>query len=69
MEHDPDVIRSADCLLDLGPGAGEYGGKVLAAGTVEEIEENPDSITGRYLSGQLTIPIPARRRKAGQGKN
>jgi excinuclease ABC subunit A len=66
VEHDPDVIRSADYLLDLGPGAGEFGGKLLAAGTVEEIEENPDSITGRYLSGQLTIPIPARRREAGK---
>jgi excinuclease ABC subunit A len=64
VEHDPDVIRAADYLLDLGPGAGEYGGRILAAGTVAEVEKNPDSITGRYLSGQLTIPIPARRRGA-----
>ncbi len=68
VEHDPDVIRSADYLLDLGPGAGEFGGKLLAAGTVAEVEENPDSITGRYLSGQLTIPIPSRRREPGTEK-
>ena len=68
VEHDPDVIRSADYLLDLGPGAGEFGGKLLAAGTVAEVEENPNSITGRYLSGQLTIPIPTRRREAGKEK-
>lgn len=66
VEHDPDVIRSADYLLDLGPGAGEFGGRVLAGGTVEEVERNPDSITGRYLNGQLTIPIPTRRREPGK---
>ena len=65
VEHDPDVIRSADYLLDLGPGAGEFGGRVLAAGTVDEVERNPDSITGKYLAGQLTIPVPTRRREAG----
>ena len=63
VEHDPDVIRAADWLVDLGPGAGELGGRILAAGTVEEVERNPDSLTGRYLSGQLTIPIPTRRRE------
>jgi excinuclease ABC subunit A len=63
VEHDPDVIRAADYLLDLGPGAGEFGGKLLAAGTVAEVEANPDSITGRYLNGHLTIPIPIRRRE------
>jgi excinuclease ABC subunit A len=68
VEHDPDVLRSADYLLDLGPGAGEFGGKVLAAGTVEEVEANPASITGRYLSGHLTIPVPARRRAPGPMK-
>jgi excinuclease ABC subunit A len=68
VEHDPDVLRSADYLLDLGPGAGEFGGKVLAAGTVEEVAANPASITGRYLSGHLTIPIPARRRTPGSSK-
>ncbi|AXC12572.1 Excinuclease ABC subunit A [Acidisarcina polymorpha] len=66
VEHDPDVIRAADYLLDLGPGAGEFGGKLLAAGTVPEVETNPESITGRYLSGQLSIPIPARRREPGK---
>jgi len=66
VEHDPDVIRAADYLLDLGPGAGEFGGKLLAAGTVAEVAANPDSITGRYLNGQLTIPIPVRRRTPGK---
>jgi excinuclease ABC subunit A len=65
VEHDPDVIRAADYLLDLGPGAGEFGGKLLAAGTVAEVEANPESITGRYLNGQMTIPVPARRRDPG----
>ena len=68
VEHDPDVLRSADYLMDLGPGAGEYGGKLLAAGTVEQVERNPDSLTGRYLSGALTIPIPTRRREPGREK-
>ncbi|MCL6464075.1 MAG: excinuclease ABC subunit UvrA, partial [Acidobacterium ailaaui] len=66
VEHDPDVIRAADYLLDLGPGAGEFGGRVLAAGTVEEVERNPDSLTGKYLSGQLSIPVPTRRREPGK---
>jgi excinuclease ABC subunit A len=65
VEHDPDVIRAANYLLDLGPGAGEFGGRVLAAGTVSEVERNPDSLTGKYLSGQLTIPVPTRRREPG----
>ncbi len=63
VEHDPDVIRSADYLLDLGPGAGELGGKLLASGTVAEVERNPQSLTGRYLTGQLHIPVPSRRRE------
>jgi excinuclease ABC subunit A len=63
VEHDPDVIRAADWLVDLGPGAGELGGRILASGTVPEVERNPDSLTGRYLNGQLTIPIPTRRRE------
>ncbi len=69
VEHDPDVLRSADYLLDLGPGAGEFGGKVLAGGSVEEVAANPNSITGRYLSGQLNIPVPARRRTPGSSKD
>ena len=63
VEHDPEVMRAADHIVDMGPGAGETGGRVIASGTVREVEENPDSLTGRYLSGQLTIPIPTRRRE------
>jgi excinuclease ABC subunit A len=66
VEHDPDVIRSADYLLDLGPGAGELGGQLLAAGTVAEVTANPKSITGKYLSGRMTIPIPKHRREPGR---
>ena len=66
VEHDPDVIRAADYLLDLGPGAGELGGRLLAAGTVPEVMANPDSITGKYLSGRLTIPVPKERREPGR---
>jgi excinuclease ABC subunit A len=62
VEHDADVLRAADYLLDLGPGAGEFGGKLLAEGVLAEIEANPNSLTGRYLSGQLSIPVPTRRR-------
>ena len=66
VEHDPDVIRAADYLLDLGPGAGELGGQLLAAGTVEEVTHDPNSITGKYLSGRLTIPVPKHRREPGR---
>ena len=66
VEHDPDVIRAADYLLDLGPGAGELGGQLLAAGTVAEVTADPDSITGKYLSGRLTIPVPKARREPGR---
>jgi len=62
VEHDADVLRAADHLLDLGPGAGEFGGKLLAEGVLAEIEANPNSLTGRYLSGQISIPVPTRRR-------
>ena len=62
VEHDEDTIRQADHVVDMGPGAGVDGGKVVAAGTPQEIEENPDSLTGRYLSGAETIPVPATRR-------
>ena len=68
VEHDPDVLRAADHLLDLGPGAGEFGGKLLAEGTVAEILANPNSLTGRYLSGQLSIPVPTRRRELTKEK-
>jgi excinuclease ABC subunit A len=66
VEHDPDVIRAADHLLDLGPGAGELGGHLLASGTVAEVTANPNSITGKYLSGRATIPIPKHRREPGR---
>ena len=68
VEHDADILRSADHLLDLGPGAGELGGKLLAEGILAEIEANPASLTGRYLSGQLSIPIPTRRRVPGRDR-
>jgi excinuclease ABC subunit A len=66
VEHDADVLRAADYLLDLGPGAGEFGGELLAAGALAEIEANPDSLTGRYLSGKVSIPVPTRRRAPGR---
>ncbi|HEY6374385.1 MAG TPA: excinuclease ABC subunit A, partial [Edaphobacter sp.] len=66
VEHDPDVIRAADHLLDLGPGAGELGGQLLASGTVAEVTANPNSITGKYLSGRATIPVPKHRREPGR---
>jgi excinuclease ABC subunit A len=66
VEHDPDVIRAADHLLDLGPGAGELGGHLLAAGTVAEVTADPNSITGKYLSGRATIPVPKHRRELGR---
>ena len=68
VEHDADVLRAADHLLDLGPGAGEFGGKLLAEGVLAEIEANPNSLTGRYLSGQISIPVPTRRRSPGKEK-
>ncbi len=63
VEHDPDTIESADRILDLGPGAGELGGKLLFSGTYEEILKDPKSITGRYLSGETKIPVPQTRHK------
>ena len=68
VEHDPDVIRAADWLVDLGPGAGELGGRVLASGTIEQVTRNPDSLTGRYLGGQLSIPVPTRRAEVTREK-
>lgn len=65
VEHDPDIMRAADRILDLGPGAGENGGKLVAEGTYDEILHNPVSLTGRYLSEDLRIPAPALRRKPG----
>lgn len=62
VEHDEDTMREADFIVDIGPGAGDHGGKIIATGTAKEIMENPDSITGKYLSGKLFIPIPRQRR-------
>lgn len=67
VEHDEDTIRTADYLLDIGPGAGIHGGHVVAAGTPEEVEQNPKSVTGQYLTGTRKIAVPAKRRK-GNGK-
>lgn len=66
VEHDPDVMRASDRILDLGPGAGEHGGKVIATGTYDEIQHAPGSLTGRYLANELRIQIPANRRKPGR---
>lgn len=63
VEHDEDTMREADCIVDIGPGAGIHGGKVVAVGTAQEIMDNPDSITGAYLSGRMKIPVPKQRRK------
>src|SRR5580700_8141771 len=65
VEHDPDIMRTADRILDLGPGAGENGGKLVAAGTYDEILRNPASLTGRYLAEDLRIQVPAVRRQPG----
>ncbi len=65
VEHDPDVMRAADRILDLGPGAGENGGKLIAAGTYDEIKKTPSSLTGRYLAEELRIQLPSARRKPG----
>ena len=62
VEHDEDTMFAADFIVDIGPGAGEHGGKVVAAGTAEEIMACPESVTGAYLSGKLCIPVPERRR-------
>src|SRR5437870_3859765 len=66
VEHDPDIMRASDRILDLGPGAGENGGKVIATGTYEEIKNTPASLTGRYLAEELRIQVPPVRRKPGR---
>jgi len=65
VEHDPDVMRASDRILDLGPGAGENGGKVIAVGSYDEIRRNPSSLTGRYLADELRIQMPSARRTPG----
>ena len=68
VEHDEDTMYAADYIVDIGPGAGRHGGEVIALGTAEEIKKNPDSITGKYLNGDLKIEVPKKRRK-GNGKS
>nr|WP_288547504.1 excinuclease ABC subunit UvrA [uncultured Blautia sp.] len=63
VEHDEDTMRAADCIVDIGPGAGEHGGHLVAMGTAEDLMKSEDSITGAYLSGKLKIPVPSERRK------
>lgn len=63
VEHDEDTMRQADCIVDIGPGAGEHGGEVVAVGTAEEIMKCERSVTGAYLSGRIRIPVPSERRK------
>lgn len=67
VEHDEDTMRAADYLIDIGPGAGQHGGEVVAYGTPQEVSENPNSLTGQYLSGKRKILVPKERRK-GNGK-
>jgi excinuclease ABC subunit A len=66
VEHDPEVMKAADLILDLGPGAGEHGGKIMASATYAEIKKLPASLTGRYLSQELRIQVPAHRRQPGK---
>ncbi len=63
VEHDEDTMFAADYIVDIGPGAGEHGGEVVAAGNAEEIMKNPNSVTGKYLSGAMRIPVPEKRKK------
>ncbi len=68
VEHDEDTMREADYIVDIGPGAGKNGGRLIAAGTPDEVAKNDQSVTGRYLSGKEVIPVPKKRRKAKPGK-
>ena len=67
VEHDDETMRQADYLIDMGPGAGTYGGEIMAAGTPEEVEQNNKSLTGQYMAGKKFVPVPLKRRK-GNGK-
>ena len=69
VEHDEDAIRTADYLVDIGPGAGIHGGKVVAFGTPDEVMANPNSLTGQYLTGVREVPLPTKRRKIKRGHN
>src|SRR5262249_32897631 len=68
VEHDEDAIRAADYLIDIGPGAGVHGGKIIAQGTPKEVEKNPQSLTALYLSGKRQITVPAERRPGRKGE-
>ncbi len=68
VEHDDETMKQADYLVDMGPGAGVYGGKVMAAGTPKEVMNNPKSLTGQYLSGKKIVPVPLERRKGSGNK-
>ena len=68
VEHDEDTMLASDYIIDIGPGAGKQGGRLVAAGTPEEIMNNPNSITGKYLRGEEKIPVPKKRRKAKRGQ-
>jgi len=68
VEHDEDTIRAADWVVDIGPRAGEHGGNIVVSGTVEELLANPESLTGAYLSGRESIPVPAVRRKRDRSR-
>ena len=63
VEHDEDTMRAADCIVDIGPGAGEHGGKLVEIGTAETLMKNPESVTGAYLSGRIRIPVPTERKQ------
>ena len=63
VEHDEDTMRAADCVVDIGPGAGEHGGKLVEIGTAETLMKNPESVTGAYLSGRIRIPVPTERKQ------
>ena len=67
VEHDEDTMRAADYLIDIGPGAGEFGGEIIAAGTPKEVEKNAKSLTGQYLAGKKYIPVPSERRREDKG--
>jgi len=68
VEHDEPMMRAADHIIDMGPGAGEHGGEIMVAGTIQEVEHCPDSITGQYLSGAKEIPFPLRHRRGSGGE-
>src|SRR6185369_9325789 len=69
VEHDEEAIEAADYVVDIGPGAGVHGGEIVAQGTPAEVERNPASLTGQYLSGKKSIPLPARRRNPDPKKS